>query len=437
MASGESNHRDSTREDGELPCANDGLRRLATAFWRGDRRGIAWLLTIILVTLTLAQVSIPVMLNHWSQQIFDALEQRDIDNVIAQIGAVLLIIGANVVVMASHLWTKRRLQVAWRADLTHRLLDHWTVHGRDYQLGRVHPNLDNPDGRIAEDVRIATESSIDLAHSLFYCVMLLVSFSQILWVLSGPPEVTLGSWTLTLPGHLVWIALLYAGAGAFFAIRLGRPLTHAAHYRQNKEADFRFGLGRSREQAPTQAIGTVDTARREKTGGLFASTIAAWHRQTMAIIQLVMFSSTWSVLSQAVPIMVAAPRYLAGAITLGALMQTAQAFQQMINALSWPIDNMQRLAECRASFGRVAHLHAILVELSDDDARGDASTMPAPAAPVWARRAGSRDGRGADPAIAVTAIAAAAIPVALLSGTPPGDAPNPAPRNYTETHNVS
>jgi putative ATP-binding cassette transporter len=437
MPSRESNDRDAASGNDELPSARDGLRRLATAFWRGDRRGIAWILTLVLVVLTLAQVSIPVMLNHWSQQIFDALEQRDIDAVVHQIGAVLLIIGANVVVMASHLWTKRRLQVAWRTDLTHRLLDQWTVHGRDYQLGRVHPGLDNPDGRIAEDVRIATESSVDLAHSFFYCVMLLVSFSQILWVLSGPPEVSLGSWTMTLPGHLVWIALLYAGAGAFFAMRLGRPLTHAAHYRQTKEADFRFGLGRSREEAPTHAIGAVDVTRREKTGGLFASTIKAWHRQTIAIMQLVMFSSTWSVLSQAVPIMVAAPRYLAGTITLGALMQTAQAFQQMVNALSWPIDNMQRLAECRASFGRVAHLHAILVELSDDDTRPDPSAVPAPVSPVFPRGAAAREGHGVDPAIAVTAIAAAAIPVAVLSSTPPDSVPVADAKNYSESTNVS
>ncbi|MEZ5658422.1 MAG: SbmA/BacA-like family transporter [Burkholderiaceae bacterium] len=437
MPSHESNDRDASRGTRQPPPGDDHLRRLAIAFWRGDHRVVAWALTLVLVVLTLAQVSIPVMLNHWSQQIFDALEQRDIDNVFRQMGAVLLIIGANVVVMATQLWTKRRLQVAWRADLTNRLLDHWTVHGRDYQLGRHPSGLDNPDGRIAEDVRIATESSIDLAHSLFYCVMLLVSFSQILWVLSGPPEISLGSWSMTLPGHLVWIALLYAGAGAFFAMRLGRPLTSAAHYRQNKEADFRFGLGRSREQAPTQAIGTVDGERRDKTGNLFTATIKAWHRQTIAIMQLVMFSSTWSVLSQAVPIMVAAPRYLAGAITLGALMQTAQAFQQMVNALSWPIDNMQRLAECRASFGRVARLHTILVELSDGDAGQGAPAVPAPMAPVFPRGAAARGTHGVDPAIAVTAIAAAAIPVAVMSSTPRSDPPTADAQAYSQTTDVS
>ena len=354
------------------------LRSLATSFWRGDQKIFAWLLTLSLIALTLAQVSIPVMLNYWSQQLFDALEQRNFDEVIRQTGAAVLIIGANVVVMGTHLWTKRRLQVAWRADLTHRLLDTWTVQGRDYQLSRSGTGRDNPDGRIAEDVRIATEYSIDLVHSLTYCVLLLASFTQILWVLSGPPEVVVGSWSIYLPGHLVWIALLYAGVGALVATMLGKPLTHAANHRQNKEADFRFGLGKAREDAPPVTLGAPDHERRKHTKNLFSGATEAWRRQTQVLLRLVMFSSTWTVLSQAAPILVAAPRYIAGVISLGVLMQTAQAFQQMINALSWPIDNMQRLAECRASFGRVAQLHTTLIELSENDS----DSRQAEAAPV-------------------------------------------------------
>lgn len=408
------------------------LRHLAAGFWCGEQRVFAWALTLALIALTVAQVSIPVMLNYWSQQLFDALEQRDFDNLLRQSGFAVLIIGANVLVMTTHLWTKRRLQVAWRTDLTHRLLDRWTVHGRDYQLGQSGARLDNPDGRIAEDVRIATESSIDLVHSLFYCVLLLVSFAQILWVLSGPPEVVFGSWSFTLPGHLVWIALIYAGAGAFVATLLGQPLTRAANYRQNKEADFRFGLGRAREEAPTLAMGTADPARRIKTGNLFSEATGAWRRQTKVLLRLVMFSSTWSVLSQAAPILIAAPRYIAGTISLGVLMQTAQAFQQMINALSWPIDNMQKLAECRASFGRVAHLNAVLVELSEGDAAQDEPVRDRPlvgepwavGAPVFRLARHMKVYAGGDlrlNRVVQPAIAAATITVAVQSGVPPDE----------------
>jgi len=361
------NTRDLSTSTERRPADNNQLRRLATSFWRGDRRVVAWILTIALIALTVAQVSIPVMLNYWSQALFDALEQRDFDNVMGQAGVAVMIISANVVVMTTHMWTKRSLQVAWRGDLTYRLLDDWTVQGRDYQLSRSGTGRDNPDGRIAEDVRIATEYSIDLAHSLTYCVLLLASFTQILWVLSGSPDVVIGSWSFYLPGHLVWFALVYASVGAVVAMKLGKPLTVAANHRQSKEADFRFGLAQSRENAPPVTLGAVDPERRKTAGGLFAEAVSAWRRQTLVLMRLVTFSSTWSVLSQAAPILIAAPRYIAGSISLGALMQTAQAFQQMINALSWPIDNMEKLAECRASFGRVALLHATLIELSEDD----------------------------------------------------------------------
>ncbi|MFT4103757.1 MAG: SbmA/BacA-like family transporter [Burkholderiaceae bacterium] len=344
----------------------DRLPRCATAFWLGDRRRFAWGLTLALVVLTIAQAAVPVALNLWSHRLFDALEQRNFTTVLRETGVAGLIILANLLVMTSHLRTRRRLQIEWRADLTRRLLDRWMVRGRDLQLQRQSV-LDNPDGRITEDVRVATEASVDLAHSLFYCVLLLVSFAQILWGLSGITNVRLGSWELALPGYLVWAALIYAGLGAALATWLGQPLTRAANLRQGKEADFRFGLASSRESGATIAKPSIDSARPE-ADRRFIGLIGAWTGQTRALANLVMFSSSWTMLSQAVPILVVAPRYIAGTITLGVLMQTAQAFQQMTQALTWPIENMQRLAEARASLTRVTQLHRWLVETPPDGA---------------------------------------------------------------------
>ena len=287
---------------------------------------------------------------------------------------VAAIILGNVLVMTAHLRAKRRLQVEWRGDLTRRILDQWMIRGRDYRVQRQ-AGLDNPDGRIAEDVRVATEGAVDLGHSLFYCVLLLVSFAQILWGLSGSVDVELGAWTFALPGYLIWIALAYAGVGAAVAVWLGQPLERAANLCHNKEADFRFGLASARESGSTIALESIDEAR-PKVQRQFDGLVAAWTRQTRALAHLIMFSSSWSVLSQAAPILVAAPRYIAGTISLGGLMQTAQAFMQMTQALAWPIENMQRLAEVRASFARVAQLHGSLLELPSDTARTIAENDP-------------------------------------------------------------
>ena len=334
------------------------------AFWTGHRRVFAWSLTLALVVLTVAQAAVPVALNLWSQRLFDALEQRNFANLLHEAGVAVLIILANVLVMTVHLRAKRRLQVEWRGDLTRRILDQWMIRGRDYRAQRQ-AGLDNPDGRIAEDVRVATEGAVDLGHSLLYCVLLLVSFAQILWGLSGTIPLEFGGWQLALPGYLVWIAVGYAGVGAAVATWLGQPLTRAANLRYVKEADFRFGLASVRESGSTIPLQSIDSAR-PKVERQFDGLIEAWTRQTRALAHLVTFSSSWSVLSQAAPILVAAPRYIAGTITLGVLMQIAQAFLQMTQALAWPIDNMQRLAEVRASFSRVTQLHGSLVESQPD-----------------------------------------------------------------------
>ena len=118
-------------------------------------------------------------------------------------GVLGLIIAANVLITSTHLRVKRRLQVAWRQWLTYRVFREWMSGGRQYLINFVPGDHDNPDGRIAEDIRITTESAIDLAHSLIYSLLLLISFTQILWSLSGPALTTFGGVEIPLPGHLV------------------------------------------------------------------------------------------------------------------------------------------------------------------------------------------------------------------------------------------
>jgi putative ATP-binding cassette transporter len=339
--------------------------RLAGPYWSSARRTRARALTGVLALLTVAQVTVPIAINQWSLRLFDTLEQRALGDLAGLVGALALIIAFNVAVTVTHLRVKRRLQVDWRGWLTGRVLDEWLAGGRHYHVRFLPGEHDNPDQRIAEDIRIATEYAVDLAHSLFYCVLLLASFAWILWSLSGSPELRIGGWNVYLPGHLVWIALLYAGTGTAVALLLGRPLVRAANRRQTEEANFRFGLVRARENALAIALRRGEAEERHHAGALFGGAVRAWDRQTGALARLFYFSSSWSVLSLAFPILVAAPRYLAGTISLGVLMQTAQAFQQMIAALAWPIDNIPRLAEWRASGERVLALHRALERLRD------------------------------------------------------------------------
>lgn len=336
---------------------------LAGPYWRSPRKSRARLLTLLVVALTFAQVALAIVLNFWNEQFFNALEQKRLDRFLLLVGVFALIVAANVAVMSLHLHFKRRLQVDWRDWLTAATLDRWMAEGRPYQLGQMPGAHDNPDARIAEDARIATEYAVDLVHSALYANLLLVSFVIVLWRLSGTVTVELGGWVLDIPGHLVLIGVVYSVLGTWFALWLGRPLMAAADRRQSAEAGFRFGLVHALENAVAIALVKGERDERRRFADLFLAAIAAWNRQTAALRNLYLYTMSWPMFSQIFPILIAAPRYIAGSITLGTLMQSAQAFQQMTAALSWPIDNLAKAADWRASVERVHGLRADLHRL--------------------------------------------------------------------------
>mgnify|MGYP001175460117 CR=1 FL=1 len=336
---------------------------LAGGYWASEKKWSVRLLTGALGLLTVGQVIVPILINLWSQRLFDALEQRSMDRFVTMIVAVGGIILFNIANTVLHLRVKRRLQLGWRTWLTAKLLDDWLSRGRQHQVTYLPGDHDNPDGRIAEDIRISTEAAIDLGLSLSYCAMLLISFTNILWMLSGSPEVTVAGMTFHVPGYLLYVALIYAAVGTTIALVMGKPLVNAVNRRQGHEASFRFGLARVRENAQAVALLHGESGERERLFDLFGGVRRGWNGQTHALSNMMVFSATYSVLSSAFPILVAAPSYIAGAISLGVLMQTAQAFQQTVGALSWPIDNLARAAEWKASVERVLGLHAALQRL--------------------------------------------------------------------------
>jgi putative ATP-binding cassette transporter len=349
--------------------------RLAGPYWQsGDKWKVRGLVAL-LIGLTVAQVVIPILINLWSAELFDALEQKSMDKFFGQILEICLILLASMTVTATHLKVKRTIQLGWRRWLTRRLQDNWMAMGHHYQLMHMPGDHDNPDGRIAEDIRLSTETALDLIHSLIYCSLLLASFVQILWSLSGDLNLSLAGVELAIPGHMVWVALLYASAASSLALWVGRPLIGATDRRQTAEANFRFGLVRARENSEAIALLHGEVGERRRFSELFRGIEGAWNRQTAGLIRLFLFTSGYAVFSTAFPILIAAPRYIAGTISLGHLMQTAQAFQQLSQALSWPVDNLQKVAEWRASVERVLSLHDALQALRDDSSRPDAHTI--------------------------------------------------------------
>ena len=346
--------------------------RLAGGFWYSEDEATIRRSTLILVILTVAQIAIAVVINKWSAALFDALEQRSMSKLVTQIGAIFLIFAANIILNATHVKIKRDLQIGWREWLTEHLLSRWMYKGRHYLVTHTEKGEhDNPDGRIAEDIRIATESAIELCHSLFYNLLLLISFSQILWSLSGVVVLDLGIIKMPIYGHLVWLALMYASAASLLGWLIGRPLTSATDAKQTAEANFRFSLITAQEHSLSIAMVHGEGNERQRFRVLFDEIHNAWQQQTKAWEHILMFSSGYSVLSMAFPILISSPRYIWGSISLGGLMQSAQSFQQMASALSWPVDNMTRVFEWRASVERILGLLESLDYLEEEITRPD------------------------------------------------------------------
>ncbi len=345
--------------------------RLAGPFWDSENKSTIRSLALALFMLTVIQIGIAVIITVWSADLFNALEQRSMSGLFMQIVAIVMIFLANIAVTTAHFKVKRRLQLDWRSWLTQHLISLWMTDGRHYLVTHIQGTHDNPDGRIAEDIRIATESAIELCHSLMYCLLVIISFSKILWTLSG--TVMLDLWFFEIPvyGHLVWLAIIYSACASSLGWWLGRPYTLATDARQTVEANFRFGLVTARENSLAIALVHGEANEQTRFVALFNDIVHAWQRQTHTWSHLFMLTSGYSVLSMAFPILVSAPRYILGNITLGALMQSAQAFQQTAGALSWPVDNMARVAEWRASVERVLGLANGLDKLEQEIIRHD------------------------------------------------------------------
>jgi putative ATP-binding cassette transporter len=322
--------------------------------------------TLFLFLLTVAQIVIAVLTTQWSAALFDALDKHSMTDLFKQIGLIVLIFIANIVVTVTHLNVKRALQVQWREWLSDYLIGRWMRGGNHYLVTHIKGEHDNPDGRIAEDVKIATESAIDMAHSLIYSVLMLISFITILWSLSG--LVTIDLWLVQIPiyGHLVWLALAYAGVASWIGWRIAKPLTAATNARQTAEANFRSSLITARENSQAIALVHGEPTEQKHLHALFAEIVSVWQQQTQAFARIMSFTSGYSVLSMAFPLLVSAPRYILGSISLGALVQSAQSFQYTIAALSWPVDNTARIAEWRASVERLLGLIQALDDLEQE-----------------------------------------------------------------------
>jgi len=333
--------------------------RLSGGFWRGVTARQAWLLTLATIGLVMANTGVQYGINRWNAFFFDALEKKQSNIVLSAIGLFAVLAVASSAITVLQLIARMRLQVYWRQWLTEQLATKWLDDQRFYRLSIAAPDLDAPEFRIADDARIATEPVVDFGSGIMNAVLTAIVFFGVLWSVGGDATV----FAFEIPGFMVFAAIAYSVVMSGSMLLFGRPLIARIEAKNSAEARLRTEMAHVRENAESIALigGEADETRGLRL--TLQALVEAWMRQISQLARMTwLMGSNWAV-APVLPLLLEAPNYLAGTLTLGALMQTAAAFVQVQVALNWLFDNYPRIAEWLASAGRVTGLWAAFSQL--------------------------------------------------------------------------
>jgi putative ATP-binding cassette transporter len=339
------------------------LWTLANAIRRTPGRGPLYLIVGGLVVVILATGVAQVVLNAWNGPFYDAIEHRQLGAFLHQILVFFEIAAVLLVLNVSQTGLNQALKVKLRQLATLDLIGNWMTQKRAARITRAGEIGVNPDQRIHEDARHLTEVSTDLGVGLLQSSILLVSFVGVLWQLSKTVVLHVDGGAFTIPGYLVWAALVYAATGSLLSWRVGRPLVALQATRYAREADLRVALVRGSEQADGIALNGGEADERKLIETDLANVLAVMRRIVMATVGLTTVTASYGWVALVVPILVAAPAYFGGSLTFGELMMVVGAFNQVQQALRWFVDNTGVIADWRATLLRVMNFRQALLDL--------------------------------------------------------------------------
>jgi putative ATP-binding cassette transporter len=329
--------------------------RLVVPYFKSEEWPIALTLLIGAVALTFGSVGLEVLFNDWNRRFYDSIQNKDEATFWREIITFSWLAALFIAAFVARAIVSPYLRLRWRRWLTRHYLAHW-LDGRGYYRIELQRTVDNADQRIAEDLRMLGEYTMQLLLGFLGAVATLISFLAILWGLSGPLSLAPIGLDFTVPGYMAWVCLIYAVVGTFLANLVGRRLIPLNFQRQRYEANFRFALVRVRENAEGIALYRGEQREADLLNQRFADVFANGWKVLFTQAQLAFYQSGYAQLAIVFPYVVTAPNFFAGAITFGVMTQTASAFGQVQTALSFFIDNYTYLAELRAVMDRLKGL---------------------------------------------------------------------------------
>jgi putative ATP-binding cassette transporter len=342
----------------------------ARGYWGKNGGRLAWAFSIGLMILIVGNVAFQYGINVWNRAIFDAIEKRDSATVLYLTGIFFPLAIGSVLIGVAQVYARMGIQRRWRAWLTSSVLTRWLANGRYYQLNLVGGDHKNPEYRIAEDLRIATDSPVDFAAGVTSAFLSATTFIVVLWTIGGALTVTIAGSTITIPGFLVIAAVLYAAIASGSIMTIGRSFVQVSEDKNQAEAEFRYTLTRVRENGESIALLGGEEEERDGIDKTFTNVLRQWSRLAGQHMRTTLVSQGSSLIAPVVPILLCAPKFLDGSMTLGQVMQAASAFAIVQTAFGWLVDNYPRLADWNACARRIASLMMSLDGLERAE-RGD------------------------------------------------------------------
>src|SRR5690242_17950823 len=328
----------------------------ARGFWSRNGERLAWPFTIGLFILIVGNVALQYGINVWNRAIFDGIEKRDAATVFHLTAVFFPLAIGSVLLGVAQVYARMGIQRRWRAWLTNSVVTRWLTNGRYYQLNLVGGDHQNPEYRVAEDLRIATDSPVDFIAGVTSALLSAATFIVVLWTIGGALTVTIGGSPLTIPGFLVIAAVLYAAIASGSILLIGRRFVQISEDKNQAEAEYRYALTRVRENGESIALMGGEEEERDGIDKNFSNVLRQWARLAGQHMRTTLVSQGSSLIAPVVPILLCAPKVLDGSMTLGQVMQAASAFTIVQSAFGWLVDNYPRLADWNACARRIASL---------------------------------------------------------------------------------
>ena len=339
------------------------LRSLLATLWSTEGRRTLTVLTVAIVSVIGATVAAQVALNAWNRPFYNAIQQRNLYAFAYQSLLFVVIAGSLLVLNVAQAWLREMIKLRSREWLTRDLFAQWLEPGRAMRLAYAGEIGVNPDQRVQQDTSQLTDLGAELGIGLFQSALLLVAFLGVLWELSGVLTIPIAGVNVTIPGYMVWCALIFAAAGSWLAWRVGGSLVGLIARRFQRESELRFALVQVNQQAENIAQHHREQSEKQRVGLELDGVLAVMREIVGAITRVTWVTAGYGWISIIAPLVIAAPSYFSGRLSFGALMMVVGGFNQVNQSLSWFVDNFSRIAEWGATLLRVMSFREALLTL--------------------------------------------------------------------------